>query len=130
MAAAIKAQVSELREAGVQVWLFKEVPLQHKSYISRLTSLARIGRSAEGLGRPLGEHLARQQFFTGLFGSMSAADSGVHVIDPTPLMCKDGLCVIDVDGHSQYKDADHLSDAGSARLSPLFAPMLLGTSRH
>ncbi|MDR6165112.1 acyltransferase family protein [Pseudomonas fluorescens] len=130
MAAAIKAQVSELREAGVQVWLFKEVPLQHKSYISRLTSLARIGRSAEGLGRPLAEHLARQQFFTELFGSMNAADAGVHVIDPTPLMCKDGLCMIDVDGHSQYKDADHLSDAGSARLSPLFAPMLLGASHN
>ncbi|WP_242207718.1 MULTISPECIES: acyltransferase family protein [unclassified Pseudomonas] len=128
MAAALKAQVAELREAGVQVWLFKEVPLQHKSFIDRLTSLARIGRSAEGLGRPLNEHLARQQFFTSLFGSMSAADSGIHVIDPTPLMCKDGLCAIDVDGHSQYKDADHLSDVGSARLSPLFAPLMLGTS--
>ena len=130
LAVGLKAQVAELRAAGVQVWLFKEVPLQHKSFIDRLTSLARIGRSAEGLGRPLNEHLARQQFFTSLFGSMSAADSGIHVIDPTPLMCKDGLCMIDVDGHSQYKDADHLSDAGSARLSPLFAPMLLGTSRQ
>ncbi|WP_348970302.1 acyltransferase family protein [Pseudomonas atacamensis] len=130
LAVGLKAQVAELRAAGVQVWLFKEVPLQHKSFIDRLTTLARIGRSAEGLGRPLNEHLARQQFFTSLFGSMSAADSGIHVIDPTPLMCKDGLCMIDVDGHSQYKDADHLSDAGSARLGPLFAPLLLGTSRH
>ncbi|MFJ2711234.1 acyltransferase family protein [Pseudomonas sp. NPDC087346] len=130
MAAALKAQVAELRDAGVQVWLFKEVPLQHKSFINRLTSLARIGRSAEGLGRPLNEHLARQQFFTDLFNSMSAVDSGVHVLDPTPFMCKDGLCVIDVDGHSQYKDADHLSDMGSARLSPLFAPILLGTSHN
>ncbi|MHB2063059.1 acyltransferase family protein [Pseudomonas monsensis] len=130
LAAGLKAQVAELRAAGVQVWLFKEVPLQHKSYIDRLTSLARIGRSAQGLGRPLNEHLARQRFFTELFGSMSAADPGVHVIDPTSLMCKDGLCAIDVDGHSQYKDADHLSDVGSARLSPLFAPLLLGTSHN
>ncbi len=30
MAAAIKARVAAIREAGAQVWLFKEVPLQHK----------------------------------------------------------------------------------------------------
>ena len=40
------------------------------------------------------------------------------------------LPAIDVDGRSQYKDADHLSDVGSARLSPLFAPLLLGTNQN
>ncbi|QKV66941.1 acyltransferase [Pseudomonas sp. 43A] len=130
MAAALKARVAALRAAGAQVWLFKEVPLQRKGIINRLTSLARIGRSAEGLGRPLEEHLARQQFLSTLFDAMSAADPGVHVIDPTPLMCANGICSIEVNGHSQYKDEDHLSDAGSARLSPLFAPLLLGTSHN
>lgn len=130
MAAALRARVAALRAAGVQVWLFKEVPLQRKGAINRLTSLARIGRSAEGLGRPLDEHLARQHFLGNLFTSMSEADPGVHVIDPTPMMCADGVCSIEVNGHSQYKDEDHLSDIGSARLSPLFAPILLGTNRH
>ncbi|MFJ2479734.1 acyltransferase family protein [Pseudomonas sp. NPDC087598] len=130
MAVALKARVAALREAGVQVWLFKEVPLQRKGIINRLTSLARIGRSAEGLGRPLEEHLARQHFISGLFESMSAADPGVHVIDPTPMMCAGGVCSIEVNGHSQYRDEDHLSDAGSARLSPLFAPLLLGVSHN
>ncbi|UVK93510.1 acyltransferase [Pseudomonas atacamensis] len=130
MAAALRARVAALRAAGVQVWLFKEVPLQRKGTINRLTSLARVGRSAEGLGRPLEEHLARQHFLGSLFTSMSEADPGVHVIDPTPMMCADGVCSIEVNGHSQYKDEDHLSDIGSARLSPLFAPVLLGTNRH
>ncbi|WP_166221698.1 acyltransferase family protein [Pseudomonas atagonensis] len=130
MAVALKARVAALREAGVQVWLFKDVPLQHKGAINRLTSLARIGRSAEGLGRPLEEHLARQHFISVLFEAMSAADPGVHVIDPTPMMCAGGVCSIEVNGHSQYRDEDHLSDAGSARLSPLFAPILLGTSHN
>ena len=128
MAAALKARVEMLREAGAQVWLFKEVPLQRKGAISRLTSLARVGRSAEGLGRPLQEHLARQGFLSALFDSMSAADPGVHVIDPTPLMCSGQICSIEVNGYSQYRDEDHLSDLGSARLSPLFTPMLLGTT--
>jgi len=128
MAAALQARVKAIRETGAQVWLFKEVPLQRKGAISRLTSLARVGRSAEGLGRPLQEHLARQRFLSSLFDSMSAADPGVHVIDPTPLMCAGGVCSVELNGHTQYKDEDHLSDAGSARLSPLFAPVLLGTT--
>ncbi|MCJ8204991.1 acyltransferase family protein [Pseudomonas sp. RGM2987] len=128
MAAALQARVKAIREAGAQVWLFKEVPLQRKGVISRLTSLARVGRSAEGLGRPLQEHLARQHFLSTLFDAMSAADPGVHVIDPTPLMCASGVCSVELNGHTQYKDEDHLSDAGSARLSPLFAPVLLGTT--
>ncbi len=119
MAAALKARVAMLRAAGVQVWLFKEVPLQRTSAINRLTSLARVGRSAEGLGRPLQEHLIRQHFLSALFNSMSAADPGVHVIDPAPLMCAGQTCSIEIDGYSQYKDEDHLSDFGSTRLSPL-----------
>jgi len=130
MALAIEARVAAIRAAGAQVWLFKEVPLQRKGAISRLTSLARIGRSADGLGRPLEEHLARQHFLSRLFDSMSAADPGVHVIDPTPLMCADQVCSIEVNGHSKYKDEDHLSDTGSARLSPLFTPMLLGANHN
>ena len=130
MASAIEARVAAIRATGAQVWLFKEVPLQRKGAISRLTSLARIGRSTDGLGRPLEEHLARQHFLSGLFDSMSAADPGVHVIDPTPLMCADRVCSIEVNGHSQYKDEDHLSDVGSVRLSPLFAPLLLGTAHN
>jgi len=130
MAAAVKARVAAIREADAQVWLFIEVPQQRKGAVARLTSLARVGRSTEGLGRPLEEHLARQHFLSDLFHSMSAADPGVHVIDPTPLMCGERVCNIEVNGHSQYRDEGHLSDAGSARLSPLFVPMLLGIAHN
>ncbi|MHC8323345.1 acyltransferase family protein [Pseudomonas sp. GB2N2] len=130
MAAAVKARVAAIREAGAQVWLFEEVPQQRKGSVERLTSLARIGRSTEGQGRPLEEHLARQHFLSDLFSSMSAADPGVHVIDPTPMMCGEQVCNIEVNGHSQYRDEGHLSDAGSARLSPLFVPMLLGITHN
>ncbi|WP_247254378.1 acyltransferase family protein [Pseudomonas moorei] len=130
LAEALKARVAAIRAAGAQVWLFKEVPLQRKGTVARLTSLARIGHSAEGLGRPLEEHLARQHFLSTLFDSMSAEDAGVHVIDPTPMMCPDGVCSIEVNGHSQYRDEEHLSDLGSARLSPLFRSVLLGANQN
>jgi peptidoglycan/LPS O-acetylase OafA/YrhL len=128
LAEALQARVTALRQLGVQVWLVKQVPLQHKGAIARLTSLARIGRSTDGLGRPLPEHLARMHFLNALFDSMSAADPGVHTLDPTPLMCSDGVCSVEADGHSQYRDEDHLSDTGSYRLAPLLKPALLGAN--
>ncbi|MGI4837234.1 MAG: acyltransferase family protein [Janthinobacterium lividum] len=126
LAAGVTARVAALRQAGVEVWLFKQVPLQRKGAVERLTSLARIGRSPEGLGRPLDEHLARDRFINTLFDSLSAADPGVRIIDPTSLMCPDRICNIEADGHLLYKDVDHLSDFGGARMSPLFAPLAHG----
>jgi peptidoglycan/LPS O-acetylase OafA/YrhL len=123
MGAAITARVAALRNAGVQVWLFKQVPLQHKGAVERLTSLVRAGRATDGLGRPLEEVLERDRFVDDLFDSMSSADPGVHIIDPKPFMCPDGVCRIEADGHLLYKDLDHLSDAGGARMTPLFEPL-------
>jgi peptidoglycan/LPS O-acetylase OafA/YrhL len=130
MERALRARVVQIRKAGAQVWLFKEVPQQQKGSVSRLTSLERIGRSTSGLGRPAADYLARESFLNELFDSMSEADSGVHVIDPYPMMCEGGICHVEIDGQSQYKDDGHLSDAGGARLSPLFIPMLRSTAEN
>lgn len=124
MAEAIRARVAAIRDAGAEVWLFKEVPQQRKGSVDRLISLNRIGRSAAALGRPLEEHLAHERFLNNLFDSMSAADPGIHIIDPTPMMCGTDTCNIEVDGQARYRDDGHLSDTGGARLYPLFESML------
>lgn len=124
MAEAIKARVAAIRAAGAQVWLFKEVPQQRKGSVDRLISLSRVGRTSAALGRPLEEHLAHERFINRLFESMSANDPGVHIIDPTPMMCGIETCNIEADGEARYRDDGHLSDTGGARLYPLFEPML------
>ena len=126
---ALKAQVAELRAAGAQVWLFKEVPQQRKGTIERLSSLARVGRSAAEVGRPAAELDARQAFINQLFATLSQADAGVHLIDPKPLLCEGGLCRAEVDGRSLYKDEDHLSDLGGEKMQPLFTPVFRATPR-
>lgn len=126
---ALKAQIAELRAAGAQVWLFKEVPQQRKGTIERLSSLARVGRSAAEVGRPATELDARQAFINQLFATLSQADAGVHLIDPKPLLCEGGLCRAEVDGRSLYKDEDHLSDLGGEKMQPLFAPVFRATPR-
>jgi SGNH domain (fused to AT3 domains) len=119
------AMVHALREAGARVWIFKEVPLQRQGTVARLASLAMVGRSAEKLGRPIAEHLARQQFLNSLFNQLAHQDSQVRVLDPTPLMCPGGICRAEFDGYSQYMDENHLSDKGGERMKPLLTPIFL-----
>jgi peptidoglycan/LPS O-acetylase OafA/YrhL len=126
---ALKAQIALLRAAGAQVWLFKEVPRQRKGTIARLSSLARVGRAAGEVGRPLTELNARQAFINQLFASLSELDAGVHLIDPKPLLCDGGLCRAEVNGHSLYKDEDHLSDLGGEKMQLLFTPIFTATPR-
>lgn len=129
-AAALKSRVAQLREDGVQVWLFNDTPLQHKGAVERLISLARVGRSADGLGRSQDDYLSRDRFVRTLFASLAAADPGVHVIDPQPLICPGSVCSIEMDGRPMYRDKDHLSDAGGARMAPLFVPLMLGDNHN
>ncbi|WP_296260870.1 MULTISPECIES: acyltransferase family protein [unclassified Pseudomonas] len=121
----LTAMVRSLRDAGAQVWIFKEVPLQRQGTVARLASLAMVGRSAERLGRPLAEHLARQQFLNSLFTQLSEQDPHVHILDPTPLMCLGGICRAEFDGYSQYMDENHLSDKGGERMKSLLTPIFL-----
>lgn len=46
----------------------------------------------------------------------------VHVVDPNTWLCEAGRCPILQDGHSIFKDENHLSQAGSLRLSESLQP--------
>lgn len=121
----LTAMVHRLRESGARVWIFKEVPLQRQGTVARMASLAMVGRSAEKLGRPIAEHLARQRFLNQLFTQLSEQDPNVRILDPTPLMCLAGICRAEFDGYSQYMDENHLSDKGGERMKPLLAPIFV-----
>jgi hypothetical protein len=121
----LRATVASLRAAGANVWLFKEIPLQRQGTIARLSSLAMVGRSALQVGRPIADHRERQHFIDQLFANLAASDPHIHIIDPAPLLCAEGICRAAIDGFSQYKDENHLSDQGGERMKPLFAPIFL-----
>jgi len=121
----LRATVASLRAAGANVWLFKEIPLQRQGTIARLSSLAMVGRSALQVGRPIADHRERQHFIDQLFANLAASDPHIRIIDPAPLLCAEGICRAAIDGFSQYKDENHLSDQGGERMKPLFAPIFL-----
>ncbi|HEX8596544.1 MAG TPA: acyltransferase family protein [Pseudomonas sp.] len=124
------ATVARLRAAGANVWLFKEVPLQRMGTVARLSSLAMVGRPASSVGRPIADHRQRQHFISGLFAQLAAADPKIHVLDPAPLLCSDGICRAVINGYSQYRDENHLSDQGGERMKPLFAPIFLSENQR
>jgi hypothetical protein len=51
---------------------------------------------------------------------------GVRLLDPLPLLCKNGSCAGSENGFPLYSDDDHLSEYGNQRLVPLFRRIFTG----
>ncbi len=49
-----------------------------------------------------------------------AKNCNLHILDPTPFLCEDGVCKGSVDQIPLYFDDDHLSETGSRLLTPMF----------
>jgi hypothetical protein len=126
----LRRTVASLRAAGARVWLFKEVPMQRLGTLARLGSLSMMGRSTQEVGRPIADHIERQQFISALFAEIAATDPQIRLIDPAPLLCQDGLCHAQRDGWSLYRDENHLSDQGAERMRSLFEPVFISENAH
>ena len=120
----LRARINGLRAAGHRVWLVKEVPLQEIIVPYRLSRLAMMHRPVDREGLPVEEHVARQAFITRLFDELAAADSGVAVLDPAPLLCgADGLCRVELNGRALYTDDNHLSEVGARHIEAFLEPL-------
>jgi peptidoglycan/LPS O-acetylase OafA/YrhL len=124
LAEGLTATVRQLRNDGHRVWLVKEAPLQQFSPPYRLSRLAMLHRPTDDVGLPVAEHFKRQAFISQLFAQIAAANPGVTVVDPAPLLCDDeGLCRAELDGHSLYTDDNHLSEVGARFIAPALEPL-------
>lgn len=50
----------------------------------------------------------------------AAKKCGVKILNPLPLLCKNGICGSMHDGRPIYYDDDHLSEYGNKILVPMF----------
>jgi peptidoglycan/LPS O-acetylase OafA/YrhL len=120
----LRQRVKQLRATGHRVWLVKEVPLQEIIVPYRLSRLAMMNRPVDGEGLPVAEHVKRQAFITQVFDELAAADSGVTVLDPAPLLCgADGLCRVELNGQALYTDDNHLSEVGARHIEAFLEPL-------
>ncbi|MHC8397570.1 acyltransferase family protein [Pseudomonas sp. LB3P93] len=124
LAEGLQATVRQLRNGGHRVWLIKEAPLQPFSPPYRLSRLAMLHRPVDDVGLAVAEHFKRQAFISQLFAQIAAANPGVTVVDPAPLLCdQTGLCRAELDGHSLYTDDNHLSEVGARFIAPVLEPL-------
>lgn len=114
--------IKQLQGAGANVWIMKQVPFQNFKVLHRLISIIRNGEDAKTIGEPIDVHLARQKFVNSVLDKTQ--ESGVHLIDPAQIMCQEkGFCRAEYNGHSLYRDNDHISSYGALHLKPLFINM-------
>lgn len=56
----------------------------------------------------------------------AATRCGVRILDPLPLLCRNGACPAAQAGRPYYYDDNHLSEFGNRRLVPMFAEIFEG----
>jgi len=103
------ATLNELEQAGVRVWIMKQVPL-HPSHPRLLVNQS--GGTSQGIS--LQAHRARNTKVQTIF---SEVKPDVTFLDPSTV-CFDesGHSIIEGHGYSYYIDDDHLSPTGADRL--------------
>lgn len=112
----LRSTLEALRSRGVSVWLMSEVPLQQEDVAVKLTKLALVGEATEGVGRRLSEHRSRQSFIFELFSQLEK-EGLAKVLRPDDYLCSGGYCRAEHEGHSLYKDTNHLSVYGAEYIS-------------
>jgi peptidoglycan/LPS O-acetylase OafA/YrhL len=120
--------VQRIARTGASVIVMKDVPSHSFDTPRALAQTLVRGEHADGLGKTLAEHRARQSFADGVFRELAA--DGVRVLDPADVFCSDGWCRAVADGHAMYSDSDHLNLAGALRLAPMLEPVLRAASRE
>ena len=95
------------------------IPEMDRNVPDYLTKSLILGRNPDDVSISEQEYATRNQ--TALAAIASAVrQCGVHTLDPTPYLCRDGRCYGSDARMPLYIDGDHLSRRGSARLQPLF----------
>lgn len=92
----------------------------------RMARRLMLSRTPADISQTLPAHLARHADERALLADV-ARECHVVLLDPAPLLCRDGACPGTLGGRALYYDAYHLNDRGAAPLAPLFLGFLART---
>jgi len=80
--------------------------------------------SGQGCTVALSEYEQRMKVYRKLVAYVQREIGSFKVVDPKPLLCKQGVCSGEIDGVLLYADDDHLSIKGSKYVAPLIMTAL------
>ncbi|ROR98688.1 peptidoglycan/LPS O-acetylase OafA/YrhL [Sinobacterium caligoides] len=114
--------IALLRQYNIRVWLVKQVPrISHDNVTNELIKRAMRGRDTSIYSITTDQHERRQRFASGVLEEL-AGDS-VRLLDPTPFICDGHRCAAVDNGHSKYRDGNHLSIYGATSIQNMFDPL-------
>lgn len=112
--------VRSMLSAGIEVYIVKQVPEQ-TGFNTReaFYTAVRTREPLEARGITIAENTAYQERANSAIDSLSKLP-GVHVIDPSSVLCGENLCPLSEGEVLLYRDANHVSTFGVMKLKPLF----------
>jgi hypothetical protein len=122
--------MTALQDAGAQVWLMRDVPIQANHNPPALLARAVVyHRDPDTFGISLSELRKSTHLLDPLFAEITARFPCVTVLDPTAcFVTPHGICRMAKNGRSLYRDYNHLTNAGAMELCPLLQPLFANIS--
>jgi peptidoglycan/LPS O-acetylase OafA/YrhL len=122
---AFVASVKRLRDAGMHVYLVKDVPAAEFDVPRAAALTVWRGGDLNSLGVPQKDYESMNRATDDLFKRVAGA--GITVLDPSPYFLNtNGLCRIHRNRELLYVDSHHLSFEGAKLVSPIFQPLFEG----
>ena len=126
---ALTNTVQKLRDAGITVWAVTQVPEQHDDIPRQLAIHQHYGKAGSVSSVTRDEHERLQGNVNQILRDVLGAEHVLEVDD----YCFDsqGVSKIVEDGHSLYRDGDHLSPRGAELLvRPVLEPVFSGIAEE
>ncbi len=122
--------VHQLLNEGREIYIVMQVPEQpHFNARNLFYDTVRAGEKVQLHSTTRIEHYEHHARVTLVFSTL-LANRGVHLIDPTTILCaNDAACMLEHDGKFIYRDESHLSTAGAMSLWPIFTPIFEDMNR-
>ena len=115
--------VAQLSHEGRSVYIVEQVPEQTQFDLRKMFYHAVRTNKNVSFISVRAEQSERTQALPNSVIETLVALPNVHVLDPTNLLCKDGICNLELNGKLLYRDESHLSTIGAMSLESLFTPI-------
>ena len=116
-------------ETGHPVFYMLPIPEFNVNISNELARNLIRGNTPADISIPLDDYLARNNFVISALEE-ARAQCGIHLLDPTRYLCREGRCFGSQDGLPLFSDNNHINERGRRLISPMFNAVLVSAGMH